>query len=84
METPQGKAKMAETHKVRWFVYAGGEKMPRESTMRGAWDGYDAECSCGWKSRTGGAVKRAVTDAVRSHKWDVANGFWNAEKAKGE
>ncbi len=65
-------------HKVRWFVYAGGERIPRESTMRGTW-GYDAVCSCGWDSKTGGAVESCVKRAVAEHKWDVANGFWNPE-----
>ena len=59
------------THKIRWFVWAGGQKMPRTATMRGLW-GYDAECSCGWQSRTGGAVRSYVEGQVRSHKFDVA------------
>jgi hypothetical protein len=54
-------------HRVRWFVYAGGERIPRTATMRGAW-GYDAVCSCGWDSRTGGALRRYVADSVWLHK----------------
>ena len=32
---------------IKWFVYAGGEKFPKESSMRG-YVGYDFECSCGF------------------------------------
>jgi len=58
---------MATEHKIRWFVWAGGEKIPRTSTMRGQW-GYDAECTCGWQTRTGGAIKRCIQDEVWFHK----------------
>lgn len=54
-------------HKIKWFVYAGGEKIPRKASMRGQW-GYDVECSCGWQTRTGGAVKRYVAEEVYWHK----------------
>jgi hypothetical protein len=63
-------AAVATEHKVRWFVWAGGEKIPRTSTMRGFW-GYDVECSCGWKTRTGGATKRYITNEVWYHKWST-------------
>lgn len=61
-------------HKIRWFVYAGGwgaplVKIPRQASMRGTWAGYDAECSCGWATRTGGAVKRYITDEIWFHKF---------------
>ncbi len=52
---------------IKWFVYAGEEKMRYTSSMRGTW-GYDAECSCGWQTRTGGAVKRSVLEDVKWHK----------------
>jgi hypothetical protein len=60
-------------HRVRWFVYTGGtvdgkpERIPRQASMRGQW-GYDAVCSCGWDSRTGGGVRRYVTVLVEDHK----------------
>ena len=58
-------------HKIRWFVYdSDGNKTPSTSMMRGSWPGYDAECSCGWGSSTGGAVKRSIADAVWDHKYD--------------
>lgn len=61
-------------HKIAWFVYAGGERIPRTRTMRGQWD-YDATCECGWDSRTGGAVRSYVEREVTDHKWMAANGL---------
>jgi hypothetical protein len=63
----------ATTHRIRWWVYGGGYGAPREklrhtATMRGHWPGYDADCSCGWESRTGGAVKSYVKQLVWEHK----------------
>jgi hypothetical protein len=52
---------------IKWFVYAGGQKMRHEASMRGQW-GYDAQCSCGWETKTGGATYRSVLDDVISHK----------------
>jgi len=59
-------------HKIRWFVYAGGERIPRTATMRGQW-GYDATCSCGWDTKTGGATLGYVKGEVWWHKRDAAN-----------
>lgn len=67
-------AKRLEGHSIRWYVYAGSERIPYTSTMRGTW-GYDAVCSCGWDSKTGGGVRRWVQEKVADHKWDVENGF---------
>jgi hypothetical protein len=53
---------------IKWFVYAGNEKIRREASMRGQW-GYDAECSCGWETKTGGATYRCVLDEVMTHKF---------------
>ena len=55
-------------HKARWFVYAGSEKIPYESTMRGTW-GFDVECSCGWQSNTGGGTRRSVEEYLWDHRW---------------
>lgn len=57
-------------HAIRWWVYAGTERIPRTATMRGQW-AYDATCSCGWDSRTGGAVRSYVERAVADHKWEM-------------
>lgn len=64
-------------HRIRWSIYAGGhgqplQRIPRLSTTRGHWPGYDAACSCGWDSGTGGAIKRAVEDAIEDHRREVA------------
>ncbi len=52
---------------IKWFVWSGDVKMPYESSMRGQW-GWDATCSCGWETRTGGAVRSWVLQAVQDHK----------------
>jgi hypothetical protein len=63
-------------HTIRWFVYAGGygqplERLPRTASMRGSWVGYDAECSCGKGSQTGGAIKARITEWVEDHKREI-------------
>ena len=42
--------------------------MPHTAAMRGHWPGYDAECSCGWATRTGGATRRYIEGEVWLHK----------------
>lgn len=63
----------ASAHSIRWFVYEtpGGRLIPRTSSMRGRWPGYEAKCSCGWESHTGGAVRSYVERLVADHKLDV-------------
>lgn len=63
-----------KAHRARWFAYAGGYgtplvKIPHNSKMRGSWPGWDVTCSCGWESRTGGATKGSVLDALWDHRW---------------
>lgn len=53
-------------HRARWYVWSAGERMPHESSMRGAW-GWDVVCECGWDSRTGGAIRPRVLEAHRDH-----------------
>lgn len=67
---------MAEptTHRIRHYVYAGGELVPRTAAMRGAWP-CEAKCSCGWETRTGGAVRSYIDRMVDDHKLDVKLGF---------
>jgi hypothetical protein len=60
-------------HVVRWFVYTGNpgqpnERIPRTATMRGRWPGYDAVCSCGWESHTGGGVRSYIEQKIWEHK----------------
>lgn len=63
------------THRISWFVYVGfgadRERIPHTATMRGRWD-YDAVCTCGWDTRTGGAVRSFIKREVAMHKWEVA------------
>jgi hypothetical protein len=63
-----------QAHKITWWVYVGSgadrERIPRTSTMRGPW-AYDATCSCGWGSRTGGGLRRYVEQCIDDHKFDV-------------
>jgi hypothetical protein len=61
---------------VKWFVYAGGEKIRYTSTMRGTW-GYDAECSCGYETKTGGGVRTWVANMMEDHKRFEHNYTWN-------
>lgn len=56
-----------EIVKIKWFVYAGGEMFPKESSM-GAYGGYDFECSCGFKSATGGAIQACIKREIEEHK----------------
>jgi hypothetical protein len=60
-------------HRMRWFVWGwgpqGSYKIPHNARMRGTW-GWDAACSCGWESRTGGATRRSVEDKVWMHKFE--------------
>lgn len=66
-------------HRIRWYVYAGGfgsplsERIPKTASMRGTWAGYDATCSCGWDSRSGGALRREIERQIADHRDDVAS-----------
>lgn len=57
-------------HRLRWYVWSGGELIPRTAGMRGAWPGYDVRCSCGWQSRTGGGVRHWVRELAFDHLTD--------------
>jgi hypothetical protein len=66
----------AAGHQITWFVCVPGrdgsgrlDRIRHNATMRGTW-GWDAACSCGWDSRTGGATRRCVDNRVWDHKWD--------------
>jgi hypothetical protein len=73
-------------HQARWFVYAGGygqplTRIPWQATMRGHWPGYDVECSCGWESKTGGATRASVRDALDDHRIDALAELRNDDEA---
>lgn len=52
---------------ISWFGVSMGQRVPANATMRGSW-GWDATCSCGWDTKTGGAIRSAVEQDVRMHK----------------
>lgn len=67
-------AQTRREHRARWYVYGGGYgeplvRMRHQATMRGHWPGYDVECSCGWKTRTGGAGRTHVEDLLWDHRF---------------
>jgi N6-adenosine-specific RNA methylase IME4 len=67
---PERNATLAAAgHRIEWFVWAGGEKMRHTAKMIGTW-GWDAQCTCGWATRTGGATKKCVSDEVWLHKFE--------------
>jgi hypothetical protein len=64
------KAALAD-HKISWFVYASDTLIPRESSMRGRWQGDEAHCSCGEKFGGRACLRSYVRDEVNDHKWSV-------------
>jgi hypothetical protein len=62
---------------IKWFVWAGDVKLPRNATMRGSWDGFDAECSCGWSTGNSRTVYSYTQDEVNSHKHAEHNYSYN-------
>lgn len=63
-----------KAHRARWFVWAGGQKMPHNAQMRGFW-GYDATCSCGqFETKTGGATRTYIEDELWSHRFAAQEG----------
>lgn len=68
---------MAE-HVIRWFARVPPSEeapdgfLPRTRSMVESSFGWDARCSCGWSSGTGGAIANRIRDAITDHKLDVA------------
>lgn len=59
---------MVTVHRIRWWVYVGdADRVRLLDPVRGA-HGYDATCSCGWDSDTGGAMKRHIRKLADAHK----------------
>jgi hypothetical protein len=78
-------------HRAKWFVHAGAYgqrlvKIQHTSSMRGHWPGYDVECYCGWASKTGGAIKARVAEALTHHRlheqWKADNGWQGLDDAE--
>lgn len=51
--------------RIRWTGTFGFEHEPRRSGVR--YFGYDASCSCGYATRTGGAIEARVRELVQDH-----------------
>jgi hypothetical protein len=64
-----------KAHRASWYVYSGayGEMERAESGRSYYGMGYDAKCSCGWESKTGGATRTSVQDALWTHRRDEQN-----------
>lgn len=61
----------AEKVTIKWFyVYDGKKYRNVKGLISNAWD---VTCSCGWESRTGGAIKASVQRSVDDHKYFVHN-----------
>jgi len=56
-----------EKVQIKWFaVFSDGSKMRNnQGFVHNAWD---VTCSCGWETKTGGAIKSSVQADVDSHK----------------
>jgi hypothetical protein len=65
---------------IKWFaVLHDGSKMRNsQGFVHNAWD---VECSCGWKTSTGGAIKASVLRDVWAHKRFEHNYKWDYTKA---
>lgn len=52
---------------IHWFaVLNDGSQVPNtKGFIHNAWD---VKCSCGWQTKTGGAIKAYILERVRNHK----------------
>jgi hypothetical protein len=60
--TPTGK------HSIRWWAYIDRGRSRRTSSMKDNEYRWDATCSCGWDSDTGGDTMGNVDKLVQEHK----------------
>ena len=58
----------AATHSIRWWAYIDGVRSRRTSSMKDGEYRWDATCSCGWDSDTGGDTMGNVDKLVQEHK----------------
>lgn len=64
-----------KAHRASWWCMAWDgqgnvEWLRHTAIMRGGW-GHDVECSCGWKSRTGGGTRRSVEEKLWDHRLEA-------------
>ena len=65
---------------IKWFaVDTNGNKFRNNRGFISS--GWDATCSCGWESRTGGAIKSYVISEVEAHKVIAHNYTYEFAKA---
>ena len=64
---------------IQWFavLHDGSKVRNNKGFIHNAWD---AKCSCGWESRTGGAIKACVQREVEAHKCDAHNYSWKVNQ----
>ena len=55
-----------EKIQIKWFVFNGNEKTRYSGGV--GFRAWDATCSCGWESKTGGAIRASVLRDVDAHK----------------
>lgn len=66
--TPSPAAQDGVKHSIRWWAVVGdGERVRRTSGMKDTGN-WDATCSCGWDSRTGGVIMNEVDRMAQAHK----------------
>lgn len=63
-------------HRIRWYGRAGDEWIPRNGMMRGKDWGWDVKCSCGWQTRTGGAIQERIREEIAAHRSDAPRPIW--------
>jgi len=61
------------THRITWWGVEPTDRsrVRRNQHMNGGDWGWDATCTCGWDSRTGGALQERIREAIADHRWDV-------------
>ena len=55
-----------EKIQIKWFVINGTEKSRYTGGI--GFRGWEASCSCGWETKTGGAIRASVLRDVHMHK----------------
>jgi hypothetical protein len=72
-----------KAHRMTWWAIPFGRdpgRIRRNPSMRARDWGWDVTCSCGWESRTGGAIQSYVQSCIDDHRYDAqfeATHTWN-------
>lgn len=64
------RAAMAD-HRIAWRWTVGGEWRNGQPYRGVVGAGFDVTCTCGWASRTGGAVRVRIEEAISDHRFEV-------------